>query len=242
MSTKLKKSAQKFNLVDFISENKMPIIIVLIVVAFFGFIIWQSESSKINLDGIEKSKMISNTDQSGGIEEHLYPGTSKDAKVTIVEYGDLQCPSCATMNSKMKAIAEKYGEKISIIYRNFPLSGRANSLSAAAAAESAGLQGKYWEMHDLLYENQSEWSAANATERTELYKKYAEKAGVTDLDKFISDMKSSNISKKINFDKNLGLDSKITGTPSFFINGQEIKNDVWGDDNAFAAKIDELLK
>ena len=236
------KKASNFNFIDFIDENRMPIIVLVIILMFFGFVFWQSNANKINLAGVDKNKIISSTDQSGGIEEHVYAGTSKNSKVTLIEYGDFQCPSCATVSPKVNALAKKYGEKITIIYRNFPLSIHPNALSAAAAAEAAGLQGKYWEMHDLLYEKQTEWGSANATERTEFYKKYAKEVGVKDEEKFIEDMKSSNISKKIAFDKALGVDAKITGTPSFFLNGEEIKNDIWGDDEALAAKIDGLLK
>ena len=242
MTKKSNKKASNFNFVDFIDENRMPIIVLVIILMFFGFVFWQSNANKINLSGIEKNKIISNTDQSGGIEEHVYAGTSKNSKVTLIKYGDFQCPACATISPKSNALAKKYGEKITFIYRNFPLSIHPNALSAAAAAEAAGLQGKYWEMHDLLYEKQTEWGSANATERTEFYKKYAKEVGVKDEEKFIADMKSSDISKKIAFDKALGVDAKITGTPSFFLNGEEIKNDIWGDDEALTAKIDELLK
>ena len=138
-------------------------------------------------------------------------------------------------------LAKEYGKKITIIFRNYPINGHQNALSASAAVEAAGLQGKYWEMHSILYEHQSDWSTASPTERTELYKKYAQKAGVANIDKLISDMQSSNISKKINFDKALGAKDKITGTPSFFLNGKELDSSVWGDDQALRKKIDEAL-
>ena len=227
---------------EFVSENKMPIILSVIILAFLGFVFWLSKNNKIDLSNVDTSKVIAASSQTGDIEEHVYPSSNKNAKVVLIEYGDFQCPACATMSPKLKALSEEYGDKIAVVFRNFPLSGRPNSLSAAAAAEAAGLQGKYWEMHDLLYEKQTEWGSANATERTEFYKKYAKEVGVKDEEKFIADMKSSNISKKIAFDKALGVDAKITGTPSFFLNGEEIKNDIWGDDEALAAKIDELLK
>ena len=227
---------------EFVSENKMPIILSVIILAFLGFVFWLSESNKIDLSNIDASKNIAASSQSGDIEEHVYPASNKNAKVVLIEYGDFQCPACSTMSPKLKALSEEYGDKIAVIFRNFPLSGHANALSAAAAVEAAGLQGKYWEMHDTIYENQTNWGSANASERTELYKKYAQQAGVSDLEKFVSDMKSSNISKKINYDKALGSASKITGTPSFFLNGEELKNDVWGDDAKLRKKIDSLLK
>ena len=227
---------------EFVSENKMPIILSVIILAFLGFVFWLSESNKIDLSNVDTSKIIAASSQTGDIEEHVYPSSNKNAKVVLIEYGGFQCPACSTMSPKIKALSEEYGDKIAVVFRNFPLSGKVNSLSAAAAAEAAGLQGKYWEMHDLLYEKQPEWGSANATERTELYKQYAKEVGVSDLEKFISDMKSANVSKKINYDKALGTAAKITGTPSFFLNGEELTNEVWGDDAKLREKIDSLLK
>ena len=227
---------------EFVSENKMPIILSVIILAFLGFVFWLSESNKIDLSNVDTSKVIAASSQTGDIEEHVYPSSNKNAKVVLIEYGDFQCPACSTMSPKLKALSEEYGDKIAVVFRNFPLSGRPNSLSAAAAAEAAGLQGKYWEMHDLLYEKQTEWGSANATERTEFYKKYAKEVGVKDEEKFIADMKSSDISKKIAFDKALGTAAKITGTPSLFLNGEELTNEIWGDDTKLREKIDSLLK
>ena len=227
---------------EFVSENKMPIILSVIILAFLGFVFWLSESNKIDLNNVDTSKVIAASSQTGDIEEHVYPSSNKNAKVVLIEYGDFQCPACSTMSPKLKALSEEYGDKIAVVFRNFPLSGRPNSLSAAAAAEAAGLQGKYWEMHDLLYEKQTEWGSANATERTEFYKKYAKEVGVKDEEKFIADMKSSDISKKIAFDKALGTAAKITGTPSLFLNGEELTNEIWGDDTKLREKIDSLLK
>ena len=227
---------------EFVSENKMPIILSVIILAFLGFVFWLSESNKIDLNNVDTSKVIAASSQTGDIEEHVYPSSNKNAKVVLIEYGDFQCPACSTMSPKLKALSEEYGDKIAVVFRNFPLSGHANALSAAAAVEAAGFQGKYWEMHDLLYEKQTEWGSANATERTEFYKKYAKEVGVKDEEKFIADMKSSDISKKIAFDKALGTAAKITGTPSLFLNGEELTNEILGDDTKLREKIDSLLK
>lgn len=227
---------------EFVSENRMPIILIVIILAFLGFVFWLSESNKIDLSNVDTSKIIAASSQTGDIEEHVYPASNKNAKVVLVEYGDFQCPACSTISPKLKALSEEYGDKIAVVFRNFPLSGHANALSAAAAVEAAGFQGKYWEMHDIIYDKQTTWSSANASERTELYKQYAQEVGLSDLEKFISDMKSANISKKINYDKALGTAAKITGTPSFFLNGEELTNEIWGDDTKLREKIDSLLK
>lgn len=225
---------------EFVSENRLAVILGVIIVAFLGLMFWMSESNKIDLTGIDINKEVPASEKTGNISEHFFETTSKTSKVVLIEYGDFQCGSCGTMSPKVKALAEKYGDKISIIFRNFPIEGHTNALSAAAAVEAAGLQGKYWQMHSLVYENQSEWSPASATERTDFYKKYAKSIGL-DENKLVEDMKSSKVSQKITFDKTLGKHAKISGTPTFILNGEELSNDIWGDEAAFQKKIEELL-
>ncbi len=225
---------------EFVSENRLPVILGVIIVAFLGLMFWMSESNKIDLSGVDINKEIPASEQTGNISEHFFEKTAKDSKVILIEYGDFQCGSCGAMSSKVKALAEKYGDKISIIFRNFPIEGHTNALSAAAAVEAAGLQGKYWEMHSLMFDNQNEWSPASATERTDFYKKYAKSIGL-DENKLVEDMKSPKISRKITFDKNLGKQAKITGTPTFILNGKELSNDIWGDEAAFHKKIEDHL-
>lgn len=237
----MSKDKSKFKLGEFISANRMPVILIIIIAVFFSLMFWLSNQNKIDLSKVDTKKIIPANEQSGGIGDHVYDDTSHNSKVTLIEYGDFQCPSCATVSPKILSLAKEYGKKITIIFRNYPINGHQNALSASAAVEAAGLQGKYWEMHSIIYEHQSDWSTASSTERTELYKKYAQKAGVANIDKLISDMQSSNISKKINFDKALGAKDKITGTPSFFLNGKELDSSVWGDDQALRKKIDEAL-
>ena len=245
----MSKDKSKFKLGEFISANRMPVILIIIIAVFFSLMFWLSNQNKIDLSKVDTKKIIPASEQSGGIGDHVYDNTSHNSKVTLIEYGDFQCPSCATVSPKILSLAKEYGKKITIIFRNYPINGHQNALSASAAVEAAGLQGKYWEMHDLLYDKQDEWTVSTASERMEyfteyakeLYKKYAQKAGVANIDKLISDMQSSNISKKINFDKALGAKDKITGTPSFFLNGKELDSSVWGDDQALRKKIDEAL-
>lgn len=237
----MSKNKSKFSFTEFISANRLSVILGIIIVVFFGLMFWLSNQNKIDLSKVDTQKVISASEQSGGIGDHIYEGTSSNSKVVLIQYGDFQCPACSTINPKIAALAKDYGKKITMIFRNYPISGHQNALSASAAAEAAGLQGKYWQMHDILYEHQNDWGTASSTERTELYKKYAQKAGVPDVTKLISDMQSPNITKKINFDKALGTKDKVTGTPSFFLNGKELDSNIWGDDQALRKKIDEAL-
>lgn len=226
-----------------ISENIRWIIFTVGLVGLLGVVVWLSSKNKIDVSKVNQNQEISSQTVNGEIGDHIFGDTekAKNAKVTLIEYGDFQCPSCATMSKKIKSFASEYEGKVKFIFRNFPLEGHPNALSAASAAEAAGIQGKYFEMLESLFENQSEWSSSSASERTDLYKKYAKNLGL-DESKFIEDMKSSKVSSKIKFDKALGNKSGVTGTPSFYLNGESLDSEIWRDDAKFREKIDSLLK
>src|SRR5581483_190972 len=90
--------------------------------------------------------------------------TSTNTKVTIIEFADFQCPACGQAHPALKQILEEYKGKVTFIYRHFPLPQHQNAILAAKASEAAGEQGKFWEMHDMLYEKQNEWSESNNAE------------------------------------------------------------------------------
>ncbi len=131
--------------------------------------------------------------------------------ITLVEYGDFECPHCGKAHPIVKKIQEIEEDSLSFIFRNFPLSyAHPHALHAAYAAESAGKQDKYWEMHDLLLENQDSLEDENL-------KAYAEKLKL-DIPQFLKDMVSEEIAKKIEDDISTGAKSGVNGTPTFFIN------------------------
>ena len=110
-----------------------------------------------------------------------------------------------------------------LIFRNFPIpSLHPNARAAASAAESAGIQGKFWEMHDMLYSNQDAWSEAAINERTEIFVGYADELGL-DKEKFKKDLSDTQITKKINFDVAVGRNQGVTGTPTFYLNGEQVE-------------------
>lgn len=142
--------------------------------------------------------------------------TSPMAKVKVVEFGDYQCPSCAVAQGNLKRLVAEYGDQIDLVFRHFPLLQHANALIAAEAAEAAGAQGKFWQMHDLLYERQSAWeSESNPTGR---FVDYAKEIGL-DLGKFRKDVENYVYSEKINQDKADGQALHLQGTPTIFIDG-----------------------
>ena len=179
-----------------------------------------SLSSKIDVSNINLNEVQSATEQNGQIGDHVYG--NKNAKVVLVEYGDFQCPGCASAAPTLKAIKEKYGENLAFIFRHKPLVGtNPNALSAAATAEAAGLQGKFWEMHDKLFENQQSWGQLTGQQRTDYFVGLAESLAL-DVNKFKVDIEDPNIRKKIDFDSNLANKAGITGTPALFLNGESV--------------------
>lgn len=194
-----------------------------IVIAVLGGMIYLSTKSKLDISDITNEQMttiIGSEARNGQIADHVR-GKS-DAKVVLIEYGDFQCGPCKTHEATVHKLHETFKDDLAVIYRNYPVaSSHPNARAAAATAEAAGLQGKFWEMHDLIYENQENWSGAQATERDTVFQSYAKQLGL-DIEKFKEDLSGDAVKKKIDFDLALGRAQKVTGTPSFFIGNQSI--------------------
>lgn len=200
------------------------IIFIVICVAIFGALIFASRSKKIDVSGIDTSKILAASADSGNIADHVYGKT--DSKVVLVEYGDFQCPACGAAEPNVEQIRQDYKDKIALVFRNNPLPTlHPNAKAAAAAAEAAGLQGKYWEMHDKLYQTQEAWGNYDTSKRTDAFVSYAKEVGVKDIDKFKTDMSSNNINDKISFDLSLGQKVGVTGTPTFTLNKDVLTTD-----------------
>ncbi len=155
------------------------------------------------------------------IKENSWKIATDSAKVTIVEFGDYQCPACGASYPVIEQILKDYPKKVNFVFRHFPLPLHLNSLEAAEAAEAAGEQGKYWQMHELLYKNQSDWSESKAV--LEIFINYAKELGLN-IDLFKSSMSSNKFIDKINSDKNDGTSLGINSTPTFFVNGTRLNN------------------
>lgn len=150
-----------------------------------------------------------------------------DAKVTLVEFGDYQCPSCGNAFPILKnEILPKYDGKLKFVFKNFPLVNlHKNAMAAAQAAESAGSMGKYWEMHDILYEKQDDW--ATLSDPVDKFGEYADQIGLNG-DKLKGEVRDEKYTDKIKVDMNLGDKLKIQGTPSFYVNGHYIDTSTSG--------------
>ncbi|MEK7551748.1 MAG: DsbA family protein [Patescibacteria group bacterium] len=153
-------------------------------------------------------------------DKDLYTKGDKKAKVTLTEYGDFQCPACASYHPIVKAIIEEYKDKILFIYRDFPLiNAHKYAHLSSRAAFAANKQNKYWEMYDLLYQNQNSW--AKSTKAEDLFVDYAKELGL-DIDKFSADLNSSEAKTFVDESLATATGLGINSTPSFFINGVKI--------------------
>lgn len=135
------------------------------------------------------------------------------AAVTLVEYGDYECPYCGAAYPIIKAVQKKLGSKLRFVFRNFPLNNMHPFAELAAeAAEAAGAQGKFWEMHDAIYENQDSLGE-------EMLEELAKKLKL-DINRFNSDVNTKKYKDRIKKDFMGGVKSGVNGTPSLFINGE----------------------
>lgn len=168
------------------------------------------------------------------------------AKVTLVEYGDFQCPVCAVYESAVQEVVKKYEKDIKFQFRHFPLQQiHANAFAASRAAEAASYQGKFWEMHDQLYLNQNAWSLVSDPVST--FTQYAKTLGLN-TEQFKTDFNSKKVNEAVNADIAAGNKLKVSGTPSFFVNGKQLElKDLVDKDNApsldkFSEAIDAAIK
>lgn len=147
---------------------------------------------------------------------------NKEAKVIITEYSDFQCPACASYYEVLKMAHKDFGDDIAFVYRHFPLRQiHANADIAALSAESAGKQGKFWEMHDMIFENQKDWEKENNAK--EIFANYAKELGLN-AEQFKQDLDSKEVKNKVDSDYQSGIEAKVNHTPTFFVNGKEIQN------------------
>lgn len=163
-----------------------------------------------------------------------------DSKVKLTEYGDYQCPACGQYYPIFKQLTEDYKDKVAFQFANFPLTQiHQNAYISARAAEAAAKQNKFWEMHDLLYENQTSWSSD--TDPSTTFVGYAKQLGLNES-QFRSDMNSSAVSDLINADRQVVQNLGATGTPTFVLNGKKIDKSPTSIDEFKKLLDDELAK
>ncbi|HST53864.1 MAG TPA: thioredoxin domain-containing protein [Pyrinomonadaceae bacterium] len=143
----------------------------------------------------------------------------ESAAVTLEEFGDFECPACGGLDPGLRNISKDYGDRVRLIFREFPLQMHKYSFIAARAAEAAGAQGKFWEMHDMLYDHQEDWK--DAPEPRDIFNSYATKLGL-DVEKFKTDLERQDLADRIKQDYDRGVSLNVRGTPTLFVNGEEL--------------------
>ena len=192
-------------------QGKFIASIAAIIGLLFGYYFYAMSTGQVTETPTEV--VISKTDHVRG---------AVDGTVTLVEFGDFQCPACGVYEPIVRQVLADNKKVLKFSFRQFPLFQiHQNALLAAKATEAAALQGKFWEMHDMLYDKQEEWSGAlNAREFFVTY------ANILDMDskKFLVDIESKTVNDKILAEVKEGEHLDVQGTPTFFLNGKKIDN------------------
>jgi protein-disulfide isomerase len=162
-----------------------------------------------------------------------------DARVKIEEFGDFQCPSCGILHPVLKKLEAEYGDRMSITFREFPMATlHSNALEAARAAEAAGLQGRFWQMHDRLYDYQAAWSDSDNVRA--VFEQYAKDMGL-DSARLIKDMDSEKVKDRLAADQRRGASLGVDGTPTVLINGRLVPDNAINE-SGLRSLIDAALK
>lgn len=216
-------------------KRYLPFIIVAAVaVAVLGSGTMLYRAKRPHLLTIPEDKIVSGK----GDTESMHVRGNPDAPVTLEEFGDFQCPPCGKIATFIDELAKEYQPRLRFIFRNFPLAQHKNARDAALAAEAAGLQGHFWEMHDMLYREQDVWSKADNV--SELFDAYAGMLGLNH-DRFRKDMDGEVTKARVDSDAKRGDSLGVKNTPTIFINNHEL-GPTERTPEGFRATIDEALK
>lgn len=227
-------------------NGKSWAVFIVIVVAVIGSMVYMSMQGKLDVSDVSadaSNKIMEAEDRNGMIGDHVFG--NPESKILLIEYGDFQCnPGCRIFHENFEPImrSAEYKEKIAFVYRHFPITqSHPHALASASAAEAAGLQGKFWDMWNLLFANQAEWSQSSAADRGGFFEGYAKQLEL-DIDKFREDLGSDAVSKKIDFDRALANASNVTGTPTLFLNGKQVDGSELASTATMKTMIDRAIE
>lgn len=187
-------------------SKRFTIILILIVIAFFSYVLFRPVSED------ETAKAQGSSNFYGKV----------DSPVTLTEFVDFQCEACFAYYPYVKQLKEQYADRVKFQIRYFPIaSGHQFAIQAARTAEAAARQGKFWEMHDMIFEGQKTWEKTQDPQT--YFDSYAKEIGL-DMDKFKQDFASSDVNSVVQKDLKDVQDLGGTGTPTFLLNGEKIEN------------------
>lgn len=212
-------------------------VITIIVVAVIGmfFLVQANNSSKPSLEDLE----ITIDNDEIDLSQEWVKG-DPNAPHLIVEYSDFQCPACAARYSILDSIVKEFSGQVALVYRHYPLPQHLNAEAAAQATEAAGAQGLFFEMHDIIFDNQAKWQGIGESKAREEFIGYAEQIGVADLEKFEEDMNSDATAEAVQEDYLGGVALGVNSTPTIFFDGEVSINSHSYD--AFRESIREAIQ
>lgn len=208
-------------------DKKFLIVLGVAILALGGIFVFSSNKSKA--PAITTNASVTNHSKG-----------NLDSKVEVLEYADFQCPACGQFFPLTQAVQEKYKDTVKFTYRHFPLDSiHKNARAAARAAEAAGQQNKFFEMHDLLFQNQTAWESTS--DPLTVFSGYAQQLGL-DVNSFKTYYASESANASINADLQEGQKKGVNSTPTFFIAGVQVSNSELSTLDKFSAQIDAALK
>lgn len=200
-------------------KSKNTILWIVAIVVIIGSLIWISTSGTSNET---KAVVSENTAELLTVAPDDYIKGKVGGPVTLIEYVDFECEACGAYFPLVKQLEKDFPEQLQIVIRYFPLPGHRNGMTAAFAVEAAGQQGKFFEMHDLLYTEQKNWGE-KAVPTPQVFEKYAEQLGL-DMNAYKTAVASEATKARVDRDIESGKAVGNTGTPSFYLNGKKLPN------------------
>jgi protein-disulfide isomerase len=208
-------------------DKRFLIVLAILILGLGGLLVFTRDKAK-----------APGSDGTASVSNHVRDTSANG--VELIVYGDFQCPVCKPFYYIERQVLDKYPGQVRLTFRHFPIDSiHPNARAASRAAEAAGLQGKFFEMHDMLYENQDDWAALSSTQST--FEQYAITLGL-DIAKFKTDFASKAVNDTINADRKDGESRGVDGTPTYFLNGEKLNNNDIGTVEAFSAKIETALQ
>jgi len=195
--------------------KNLPLLIgtlVITVVLVVALSLFFSNSNQTQSKPVDPTLLINKTQDVKGPE---------NAKVTVVEFGDFQCPACGATEPLVRQVLQKYPNQVRFVFRNFPLTEiHQNAQQAALTAQAAGAMGKFWEMHDYLYDHQDEWAELSGDAVKAKFTEYLTKLQI-DKTEFGKRIDSQAVHDQVTEDIADGTKAGVDATPTFYVNGQK---------------------
>lgn len=219
------------------------IVIIAIVVLGLGGLIAFTKQGTADVDNLDPTQIIQSENDTIG--DNVYGKTG--SKVVVFEYADYQCPGCSAAFPAMHDVQALYKDKVAFVFRNFPITtSHPNALAAAAVAEAAGRQGKFWEMHNLLFTQRDGWVNSTISQRGDIFLSYAKQLEL-DIETFTTDQASKDILDKISRDRALAGKVGVEATPTFFLGNDKMTDEISSDlmngkGDKLMDKLDAALK